>query len=191
MLRLLAPDDLSLAKLLGHCKTSSLSYREVGATRDGLAPGYTHDINRVQLGAGEVTFRAAKLAIARWKPFPAAYTNIYPKDCPIKPGRDLVLTARSMGVYFLNPCRIVYAIDEPRRFGFGYGTLPGHVAYGEERFLVEWLDDDSVWYDLRAFSKPGWLMLLGYPLARRQQKQFGQDSKAAMVEAVTQLRGAG
>ena len=36
-----------------------------------------------------------------------------------------------------------------RKFGFAYGTLPDHAATGEERFLIEWnQDDDSVWYDI-------------------------------------------
>jgi len=34
------------------------------------------------------------------------------------------------GVWFLNAARIVYVIDEPRRFSFAYGTLPGHAERG-------------------------------------------------------------
>ena len=71
------------------------------------------------------------------------------------------------------------------KFGFAYGTLPGHVECGEERFTVEWhRDDDSVWYDILAFSKPGHILTrLGYPLARRLQKRFAVDSMQAMVRA--------
>src|SRR5262249_55066407 len=84
-----------------------------------------------------------------------------------------------------NRCRIVHVVDEPRRFVFAYGTLPGHVESGEERFLIEWLPDDSVWYDLRAFSRPRlWLVRLLYPLARRQQRRFARESLAAMRTTV-------
>ena len=38
------------------------------------------------------------------------------------------------------------------RFGFAYGTLPGHGGSGEERFLIERDRDDGVWYDILAFS---------------------------------------
>lgn len=74
----------------------------------------------------------------------------------------------------------------PRRFGFAYGTLPGHVESGEERFVVEWReDDDSVWYDILAFSRPRHLAArAGYPLARGLQARFRRDSAAAMVRAV-------
>ncbi len=52
------------------------------------------------------------------------------------------------------------------RFGFAYGTLPGHVESGEERFLVEWdRGDDAVWYDILAFSRPNHVLTrLGYPV---------------------------
>ena len=82
--------------------------------------------------------------------------------------------------------RIVYVIEEPRRFGFAYGTLPGHVERGEERFCVEWQGDDTVWYDREAFSQPRyWMVRLGKPIARRVQRRFGRESKAAMLRAVT------
>jgi uncharacterized protein (UPF0548 family) len=88
-------------------------------------------------------------------------------------------------VWWLNAARIVYVIDEPRWFGFAYGTLPGHVERGEERFSVEWLDDDTVWYDLMAFSRPHyWGARLVKPLARRLQRRFVGLSKAEMCKAV-------
>ena len=94
-----------------------------------------------------------------------------------------------MGCWWLNSCRIVYVIDEQNpvwRFGFAYGTLPGHIEAGEERFLLEWsAADDIVWYDILAFSRPRHMLArLGYPLVRRMQKQFGRDSAAAMRRSV-------
>lgn len=61
------------------------------------------------------------------------------------------------------------------------------IECGEERFLVEWNhDDDSVFYDLFAFSKPQHpLAKLGFPFTRLGQKQFIKDSKAAMQAAVS------
>jgi uncharacterized protein (UPF0548 family) len=97
-------------------------------------------------------------------------------------------------VWWLNACRIVYAVDEMGpvcRFGFAYGTLPGHAESGEERFLVEWdRADDDVWYDIIAFSRPNHLLArLGYPLTRRTQKRFARDSAAAMRKAVGTAAG--
>jgi len=96
---------------------------------------------------------------------------------------------RAIGLWWLNACRIVYIVDESgpiTKFGFAYGTLPGHVESGEERFLIEWdHGENSVWFDILAFSKPNhFLTRLGYPLVRRKQKQFGQDSAASMLKAV-------
>ena len=73
-------------------------------------------------------------------------------------------------------------IDEPKRFGFAFGTLPSHVECGEERFLVEWdRNDDNVWYDILAFSRPKfWVCRLGQPLVRRLQRKFARDSVAAL-----------
>jgi uncharacterized protein (UPF0548 family) len=71
------------------------------------------------------------------------------------------------------------------RFGFAYGTLLDLAEIGEERFLVEFNPEhQEVWYDIRAFSRPGTLARLGYPIARGLQRRFVRDSKAAMVKAV-------
>jgi uncharacterized protein (UPF0548 family) len=50
---------------------------------------------------------------------------------------------------------------------------------------VEWHEeDDAVWYNIVAFSRPQQLLTrLGYPLVRRLQKRFARDSAAAMLRA--------
>jgi len=78
--------------------------------------------------------------------------------------------------------------QEPlRRFAFAYGTLPEHTESGEERFQVEWhRADDSVWYDILAFSRPHQLFArLAHPYVRRIQKQFARESMRAMKAAIT------
>lgn len=71
------------------------------------------------------------------------------------------------------PVRIIYLIDEPTRRGFAYGTLPGHPESGEEAFVVEQRDDDSVWLTIRGFSRPAhpalWLV---HPVLRLAQAIF-------------------
>ena len=108
---------------------------------------------------------------------------------PIQSGEVVAVMGRAIGLWWLNACRIVYVVDESgpiRKFGFAYGTLPGHVESGEERFLIEWhRGENSVWYDILAFSRPNhFLTRLGYPMVRRTQKRFGRDSAASMLEAV-------
>ena len=72
-----------------------------------------------------------------------------------------------------------------KRFGFGYGTLPGHAERGEERFSVEWYREDGcVYYDVFAFSCPKHpLAWFGYPFARALQRRFARDSKRVMLVA--------
>jgi uncharacterized protein (UPF0548 family) len=114
---------------------------------------------------------------------------VQPREAPIEVGTTVAVVAHHYGFWSLNACRIVYVIDEEtnavRRTGFAYGTLPEHGALGEERFSVEWhRADDSVWYDLYAFSRPAHaLARLGYPLGRRLQRRFARASKQAMVDA--------
>ncbi len=71
-----------------------------------------------------------------------------------------------------------------QRFGFAYGTLPDHAERGEERFMIERLEDDSVWYDIYAFSQPQKAVVkLGLLLARRLQKRFAKESLGVMLGA--------
>jgi len=166
-------------------RSLAYSYPGVGVTRDdGDAPaGYDHDRNREEIGRGELVFLAAREAIRGWQMFPAPLATIEPVGIPIAEGEVAGVVMRVFGFWFLNAARIVYVIDEPRRFGFAYGTLPGHVEAGEERFLVEWLPDDTVVYTIVAFSQPRyWLARLGKPIARRLQRRFVRLSKQRMRE---------
>jgi uncharacterized protein (UPF0548 family) len=86
-------------------------------------------------------------------------------------------------------CRIVYLIEEDgglRRCGFAYGTLPKHGERGEKRFTVEWSsDEEPVFYNLYAFSRPGHLLSkIGRLLAWWLQRRFARDSIRAMARAI-------
>jgi uncharacterized protein (UPF0548 family) len=169
--------------------SADFSYPNIGASNTAAAPAdYTLDHNRIQLGAGETDFLAACAAIRAWKMFPPPWTRISPERTPIREGEVVAMQAHALGLWWMNACRIVYAIEESapiRRFGFAYGTLPAHVEQGEERFSVERRADDTVWYDVRAFSRPRyWPVRLARPLARRLQRKFVRDSQRAMRRAV-------
>ena len=83
------------------------------------------------------------------------------------------------------PARVVYVIDEPQRKGFAYGTLPGHPERGEEAFIVEYRNDDSVWLTIRAFSRPAsWVIWAGYPFARLMQAIFTARYERALAGAL-------
>ena len=69
------------------------------------------------------------------------------------------------------PCRIVTVVDRQTRWGFAYGTLPGHPEQGEEAFIVSMAADQSVRFEIEAFSRPGDpLVKLSGPIGRAMQK---------------------
>jgi uncharacterized protein (UPF0548 family) len=180
------PDDERVGRFLAGQAGLPFTYPHVGATGGDPPAGYDFDHNRARLGAGRAAFDAASDALRRWKQFPTPWIRVLPAGAPLAAGQPVAVVARAFGRWWLNAARVVYTVDEASRFGLAYGTLPGHVERGEERFLVEWLPDDSVWYDLRAFSQPRHpLARLGYPLARRVQRRFARESLAAMAAAVT------
>jgi uncharacterized protein (UPF0548 family) len=70
------------------------------------------------------------------------------------------------------PCGIVYVVDEPGRFSFGYGTLPGHPEQGEESFVIKAAAAGQVRFDVNAFSRPAEaLTRIGSPVARVIQRR--------------------
>ena len=183
------PSEQLIHDFLERQRREPFSYCEVGFSRDSTPAGYDLDHNRVLLGKGEVVFEAACAALKRWEMFPSPLTRIEPAGAPIQEGTVVAMLAHALGLWWLNACRIVYVLHESepvRRFGFAYGTLPGHVECGEERFSIEWHADDTTWYDIRAFSRPRfWMVRLGYPIARRLQRRFVLDSQASMRSAVS------
>ena len=166
------------------------TYPAVGSTRNGEHPsGFMKDHNRIRLGTGRATFEAARRALQEWHHYRFDWIELYRPDTPPEPEQSVGILARASGLWVLNACRIVYVIAEDERvcrFAFGYGTLPEHAESGEERFQVELnRDDDSVWYDILAFSRPHQVLSkLAHPYVRRKQKQFARESKQSMKNAV-------
>jgi uncharacterized protein (UPF0548 family) len=163
------------------------SYSEVGATQSSAPAGYTVDHNRSKLGEGETIYRTAISALQSWKHFDLGWVEIVPDGVPIEVGQIVAVQARTFGLWWLSACRIVYLLGESdefiARFGFAYGTLPAHVERGEERFTIEWHKDNSVWYDIYAFSRPQHaLVRLGFPYARLLQKRFARNSLSIMAK---------
>lgn len=189
MLSLRKPSAESVRRFLTGQVKLPYTYAPVGATAKTPPAGFVVDRTRIRLGEGEAVFRLAIAALQRWEQFQLGWVEAWSPDTPIKSGEVVAIMGRAIGMWWLNSCRIIYVVDESGpmcKFGFAYGTLPGHVESGEELFLIEWdQNTNSVWYDILAFSKPNhFLTRLGYPLVRRTQKRFGRNSAAAMFRAV-------
>jgi len=181
------PDERVISRFLDSQRRLPFTYREVGASR-GIAPAdYNVDHNRVRLGHGPEIFTKAVDAVRSWKMFEMSWIKVVPDAAAIAEGSCVAIVVHHFGFWSLNASRIVYVVDESsKRFGFAYGTLPGHVEQGEERFTVEYHpEDESVWYDLFAFSRPRHILArAGYPISRRLQARFARGSLRAMEEAV-------
>jgi uncharacterized protein (UPF0548 family) len=189
MILLRKPSLATIQRFLAAEKQLAFTYAGVGTTASTPPDGYTVDHTRIQLGSGEATFLAARKALQSWNHFKLGWVEATPLDTPVRPDAVIGVLIRCIGVWWLNSARIVYVLDKPgpvKRWGFAYGTLPGHAESGEELFRVEWHEeDDSVWYDILAFSRPRHILArLGKPLVRRLQKRFARDSCAAMRRAV-------
>jgi len=164
------------------------SYPEQGATRAGAPHGYTIDHNRIEIGRGTRAFARAIEALRQWKMFDIGWLAVCWPDTPIQAGSTVAVMGRHYGFWSLNASRVVYVTDDhgaPSRYGFAYGTLTDHAESGEERFSVELQpEDQTIWYDIYAFSRPKGLARAGYPFSRKLQTRFARDSKEAMRRAV-------
>ena len=76
---------------------------------------------------------------------------------------------------------VIYTIDEPRRAGFAWGTADTNGPVGEQLFVVEHRDDDSVWAVARGFLEASKDGLFG--------RKGKHDLQAALDSIMPQLRG--
>jgi uncharacterized protein (UPF0548 family) len=185
---LFKPSPERVIDFLQRRKASPLSYDFSGATRtipnSPTPAGFLVDHRREVIGQGDVAWERAKEAIDRWIMFDNGWTTLHAPEGPPRNGNLVAMQVWIAGFWWLNPCRVIYEIDEIlpiKRYGFGYGTLLDHAERGEERFLVEQDAVGNVWYDLASFSRPRQLFArVFYPLARHIQLKFGPDSMRAM-----------
>jgi uncharacterized protein (UPF0548 family) len=141
----------------GGSAVSLLTYDEVGATETGSLPrGYHH--LRYRVAIGHDVLKPAADAVLTFQMHRAAGVRITASADRAAPGVDVVT---GLGVWPLRlsaPCRVVWAVDEPGRAGFGYGTLRGHPERGEEAFEVTQGEDGTTWFSVTAFSLPASLL---------------------------------
>jgi len=69
--------------------------------------------------------------------------------------------------------RVIFAVEEPRRVGFALGTVGESVVSGEESFMLDWHDNDEVWFTVRAFDAPRAVLYRMLPaLVRRRRREL-------------------
>eukprot|EP01100_Stratorugosa_tubuloviscum_P005329 TRINITY_DN2394_c2_g1_i1.p1 TRINITY_DN2394_c2_g1~~TRINITY_DN2394_c2_g1_i1.p1 ORF type:complete len:210 (-),score=93.88 TRINITY_DN2394_c2_g1_i1:79-708(-) len=150
------------------------------------------DNHRIEIGQGLDCYERAIIALRQWKMFELQWVSIFPNEIPIQTDQIVCIIARNLGFWSLNACKIVYVFNDfdenqnIQRFGFAYGTLPGHVEKGEERFMIEYnRETNIVTFEIVSFSLPNhWLVRFGWPVGRYFQNSFAQNSLNKMFAIV-------
>ncbi|MFK4147224.1 DUF1990 family protein [Streptomyces sp. NPDC004065] len=151
------------------------TYAEVGVTRDGASPcppGFHRMQVRTRIGEGHQVFRRASQALLTWEMHRAMGVGIEASAERAAPGVDVTV---SLAGVIKAPCRVVWTVEEQRRAGWAYGTLPGHPETGEESFVVDRTGDGTVWLTVTAFSRPAkWYARAGGPATRGLQHAYAR-----------------
>jgi len=163
---------------------TSLTYREVGATSGPLPAGYRHVTRTAQLGRGSETFDQCSAAVLSWEMHRRAGLIVHASHPVAQEGSVVALVFGASRLGLVLPCKVVYVVEEARRRGFAYGTLPGHPEQGEESYIVVHEHDGSVVLRITAFSRPASaLSRLGGPVTRWVQDWMTGRCLAAVSEA--------
>ncbi|MET8115670.1 DUF1990 family protein [Streptomyces prasinus] len=152
--------------------SADFTYDHVGATREpGSCPPGFHPLHvRTRLGEGEAVFRQGSEALLTWELHRAMGVGFDASADRAAPGVDVTLTLAGV---VRAPCRVVWTVEEHRRAGWAYGTLPGHPECGEESFVVDRTGDGTVWLTVSAFSRPArWYARAAGPAARGLQQAW-------------------
>jgi uncharacterized protein (UPF0548 family) len=153
-----------------------LNYPGIGSTEHGQPPeGYPCLVSQTYLGDGLAVYRRVARGILRWELQRRSGLRIRTESDGVVSGARVV-SGFGVGPFRLNaPCEVVWVRRPalgggPQSAGFGYGTLPGHPARGEEAFEVEIDARGRVSLKITAFSRhSNWFYTVGGALARRAQ----------------------
>lgn len=165
-----SPSPEAIGRVLEHARGARPTYDQVGASLgDDLPVGYRHDRWSVPLGAGDDVFERAVAGLRQWAGHRHAGIAVHPSGAPPEEGGSVALVIPVGAVTLTVANRVIAVIEDERHFAFAYGTLPGHGEQGEESFVVSRHDDDTVTFDITAFSRPAGLTRLGAPAVRLLQ----------------------
>jgi uncharacterized protein (UPF0548 family) len=124
----------------------------------------------------------------------SAVRAIFQADAPLE-GRDMLLIGRFVGLDFRLGVRVNHVVDARRDedgrpvrvWGWGYGTLRGHLERGQMSYEVrKWLDTGEVEFRIAAVSHRARvanpLVRLGFGLlGRREQVKFYRHTCEVMA----------
>jgi uncharacterized protein (UPF0548 family) len=172
-MRFVRPSDTAhMERLVEDLERAQPTYTDIGATLAGRRPeGFHHDSYEAVLGQGPEAFGRAVTGLKAWKAHRLPGMRVFPDGQEIRSGATVVVTVGTPLAAIAVPCRIVGVIDGQTRWGFAYGTLPGHPEQGEESFAVSMTPDGDVLFEIEAFSRPADLLArLSGPIGRGMQR---------------------
>ncbi|CAL5197437.1 unnamed protein product [Lathyrus oleraceus] len=152
--------------------------------------GFLLNNARVLMGNGIDTFEKGKTALRTWRHFGMNWAFVDP-ETPIQQGAKFCICVKEFLPWLMMPLQVVY-VNETKTtktrgasFGFGSGTLQGHLLAGEERFSIEIDENNQVWYEILSFSKPAHVLsFVGYPYVMLRQKYFAHESAKVMLKHI-------
>ncbi|MDJ0316820.1 DUF1990 family protein [Arthrobacter antibioticus] len=176
----------------------SLNYPYLGLTRLAAQKsvgemewpqGFDHVDKTMAVGAGSEAYTALAEGIMTWEIQRRSGLQVSAPPRAVVGAR--VVSGFGVGRLRLPaPCEVVWALEsktlsgpdgsEVQMTGFGYGTLPGHPALGEEAFIAMKASDGRVFFRLLAFSKPaGFIYALGAPVTKLAQAGVSRSYQKA------------
>ncbi|MDT9594445.1 DUF1990 domain-containing protein [Nocardioides zeae] len=171
----LPTDRAAVLRLRGLTYDASLVGRSLEGAPD--VEGYASLHRARVVGHGAEAFAAARAALDDWQVQRRSGLRVLADGPALRVGTVAVVhlgAARLLGgrLAVAAPTRVVAVVDDERRAGFAYGTLPGHPEAGEEAFVLTLADDGVVRFRVSAFSRPAtrWARLGGPVTAYVQQR---------------------
>jgi uncharacterized protein (UPF0548 family) len=158
------------------------TYEDVGGTVRGIRPaGFRNDHYEAEIGRGSSAFARAVTGLHQWKAHEVRGVRVFPEGAEVRTGTTVIVTLGTPALALAAPCRVVGIIDGEDRWGFAYGTLPGHPEQGEECFTVSLSADGLVRFEITAFSRPGdSLTRFSGPVGRAIQRRGTNGYLAAL-----------
>lgn len=171
-----------------------LDYPGIGGTEHGTVPeGYAAVLEEVALGSGRSLYRYVADGILSWELQRRAGLRVRTDSPRAVPGARIVSGFGLGPLRLAAPCQVVWvkeptAGEAPESAGFGYGTLAGHPARGEESFEVEIAGNGDVLLRIRSFSRPAnWFYSAGSLATRAAQRHV----TSRYIEGARQLAAEG
>ena len=132
------------------------------------------------LGTGEATFERAVQGLEAWAVYPA-WMTLYPRPAPVQQEVCVAFVTGVTPLWTVSAVRVTEVERSAGRFAFTLRTLPQHALTGAERFCVYQDEQDAVWFELTALSKPQHpLAQLGALAVRLVRRRFARDSARSL-----------